>query len=64
MSAEFEFVKQDELESVVRLCRRLVGGASTTNLRTMCSSLCLPAEGSKVKLQSRLEVHLRTLGFK
>jgi hypothetical protein len=60
---QFEFVKQEELECVVRLSRRLVGGASTGNLRTMCAALCLPVEGNKVKLQSRLEVHLRKLNF-
>jgi len=53
----------DEVHHVIRLARRLAGGASVANLKKLCAAGGLATSGSKAALASRLERFLRTKGF-
>ena len=46
---------EDEILHVVRLSRRLVGGASVANLKRMCAAAHLSVAGTKGALSTRLE---------
>lgn len=54
----------EEMINVVRLSRRLVGGACVQNLKKMCTTVGLPVSGSKSVLGTRLEYYLRAAEFK
>mmetsp|Transcript_14278 Transcript_14278/g.19088 ORF Transcript_14278/g.19088 Transcript_14278/m.19088 type:complete len:629 (-) Transcript_14278:155-2041(-) len=57
-------INEEEMINVIRLCRRLIGGACIQNLRKMCATLGLPINGNKVILGNRLEMYLRFYDFK
>mmetsp|Transcript_17234 Transcript_17234/g.52378 ORF Transcript_17234/g.52378 Transcript_17234/m.52378 type:complete len:556 (+) Transcript_17234:108-1775(+) len=54
---------EDEMANVIRLSRRLVGGACAQNLKKICSALHLPLGGAKLVLATRLELFLRHHDF-
>ena len=51
------------MTSLVRVCRRLVDGASSHNLKRMCAALGERSDGPKPRLQARVEAKLRALDF-
>ncbi|KAK7241191.1 hypothetical protein SO694_00051167 [Aureococcus anophagefferens] len=54
---------EEEILNVIRLSRRLVGGADLRNLKKMCAAAGLDDEGGKPRLASRLEYFLREKDF-
>jgi len=56
-------LQEDELVGVIRLSRRLIGGASISNLKEMCEAMELEPKGNKKHLSIRLELALRAVGF-
>ena len=55
---------EEDMVNVVRLSRRLVGGACVQNLKKMCTAIHVPVTGSKSVLGTRLELYLRHHDFK
>jgi hypothetical protein len=58
-----ELIPSEDSYNVMRLSRRLVGGASLGNLKKMCSAVRLSALGTEAQLESRLEHFLRDANF-
>ena len=56
-------LSEEEILNVIRLSRRLVGGACIANLKKMCAAAGLLGTGSKPLLSSRLEYFLRSKAF-
>ena len=61
--APLEPKDDDQLVGVIRLSRRLIGGASVANLKTMSETLDITVKGNKKQTSTRLEHVLDALGF-
>ena len=61
--APLEPKDDDQLVGVIRLSRRLIGGASVANLKTMSETLDIAVKGNKKQTSTRLEHVLDALGF-
>jgi len=59
-----DVMSEEDMLNVVRLSRRLVGGACVQNLKKMCGAIHVPVSGSKSVLGTRLELYLRHHDFK
>ena len=56
--------REEQMKCAIRLCVRLIGGSrDKQNLIAMCRALSLPANGSGMVLQRRLENALRERRF-
>ena len=63
-AADVPSFEHDERTNLIRLSRRLVGGAKTlAPLKRMCDALGLCNDGSKTSLSNRIEAKLRELKF-
>ena len=49
---------------VIRLSRRLIGGASISNLKTMSEALDIVPKGNKKQMSTRIEVSAQILGIR
>lgn len=61
---EDKILSDEEMHNVIRISRRLIGGACVQNLKKMCMSVRLSCTGSKALLGTRLELYLRDHNFK
>lgn len=59
-----DVLADEDMINVIRLSRRLVGGACVQNLKKMCTTVGLPVGGTKADLGTRLELYLRHHNFK